>query len=347
VKKISIRSAGAYDKLEFVEVPDLVPGGPSGDEVVIGVHAIGVNFADVCVRLGVYESAKKYVGWPITPGFEVSGKIIALGPHAKKFSLGQEVIGFTRFNGYATQVCVPESQVLPLPKAFTLAEGAGFPAVFLTAYHAVFQNIVIRPGAKVLIHSAAGGVGTALVQICKGAGFRVVGVIGSSHKKAYLEKFNPDFIIDKSKQDLWSEAERFAPDGYDVVFDANGFSTLRESYRHLRPTGKLIAYGSHDLLSKKGGRLNYLKAGLGLLRTPRFAPLDMMMSNKGVIGFNVSFLFDEVSLIQECVRETQRMIEEGMIRPIPVTTFPFEKVADAHRLIESGKSVGKIVLLVH
>lgn len=343
MRKVSIPSAGSYDKLKIIEAPDL---SAEADQVVIQVHAIGVNFADVCVRLGVYESAKKYVGWPITPGFEVSGTVLKVGPNVKKYLPGQQVVGFTRFDGYATQVRVPESQVMPLPPGFTLAEGAGFPAVFFTAFHAVYQHIVFQPGARVLIHSAAGGVGTALVQICKAAGFFTVGVIGSSHKRAYLEKFGPDVIIDKSSQDLWAQVQRAAPEGYHAVFDANGFSTLRGSYQNLRPTGKLIVYGSHDLLSKKGGRLNLLKAGMGLLKTPRYAPLEMINSNRGVIGFNVSFLFDEKSMIKECVLGTQKMIEEGKIKPIPITPIPFENVAQAHQLIESGQSVGKIVLTV-
>lgn len=343
MKKISIPGPGGYEKLEIVDAPDFVA---KGDEVIIGVRAIGVNFADVCVRLGVYESAKKYVGWPITPGFEVSGTVIAVGPGAKRFRVGEEVIGFTRFNGYATQVCVPENQVLALPQGFRLEEGAGFPAVFFTAYHALHQHVVLHPNSKVLIHSAAGGVGTALVQLAKAAGFFTVGVIGSSHKKSYLEQFGPDVIIDKSKQDLWAEAKRASPEGYHAVFDANGFSTMRESYNHLRPTGKLIVYGSHDLLPKQGGRLNYVKAGLGLLKTPKFAPLDLITSNKGVVGFNLSFLFDEAALIQDCLNGLRSKLDAGKIRPIPITKVPFEKVAEAHRLIESGQSVGKIVLTV-
>lgn len=343
MRKVTIRAAGSYDKLEFVECADLIP---THDQVVVDVHAIGVNFADVCVRLGVYESAKKYVGWPITPGFEVSGTVKAIGPNVKNFAVGQQVIAFTRFDAYATQVCVPEVQVLPLPKQFSLTEGAGFPAVFFTAYHAIYQHCRLPRGAKVLIHSAAGGVGTALMQLCKSEGFYTVGVIGSSHKRSYLERLNPDVIIDKSKQDLWAEAEKACPEGYDAVFDANGYSTLRQSYDHLRPTGKLIAYGSHDLFSKKGGHLNYLKAGLALLRMPRFNPLEMITHNRGVIGFNVSFLFDEKERIVDCIEGTRKKIEEGKIQPIPVTPIPFEDVAEAHRLIESGQSVGKIVLTV-
>lgn len=343
MKKISIRSAGSYNTLEFEQTSDLTAG---DNEVVIDVKAIGVNFADICIRLGVYQSAKEYIGWPITPGFEVSGVVKSTGPSVKKYSVGDEVIGFTRFNGYATQVCVIEDHVLPVPKGFTLEQAAGFPAVFFTAYHAIFQNVVLQPGSQVLIHSAAGGVGTALTQLCKIAGFFVVAVIGSSHKRAYLEKFTPHVIIDKSTQNLWTEAEKASPEGYHAIFDANGYSTLKESYRHLRPTGKLLVYGTHALFSKKGGKLNYLKAAIGLLKTPRFPPLDMISRNTGVIGFNLSFLFDQAELISDCVAGLSKYLDTGQIKPIPITTFEFEQVADAHRLLESGESVGKIVLLV-
>lgn len=343
LKKIIIRSAGSYKKLEFEESSDLKP---NASEVVIDVKAIGVNYADVCVRWGVYQSATQYVGWPITPGFEVSGIVKAVGDTVKKYSVGDEVIGFTRFNGYATEVCVAEDQVLPIPNGFTLEEAAGFPAAFFTAYHAIFHNIVLRLSSRVLIHSAAGGVGTALTQLCKAAGFYVVAIIGSSRKRPYLKNFAPDVIIDKSKQDLWSAVEEASPDGFHAIFDANGFSTFKESYRHLAPTGKLVVYGTHSLLPKVGGRLNYIKAGIGLIRTPRFKPLDMISQNRGVVGFNLSFLFDQKTLIADCIEGLTRYIDTGKLKPIPITKFDFSKVADAHRLIESGESTGKIILIV-
>ncbi|OUR94224.1 hypothetical protein A9Q84_18145 [Halobacteriovorax marinus] len=343
MKKIVIHSAGSREKLQYIETEDLTP---KNDEVLIEVRAIGINYADVCVRLGVYESAKEYVGWPITPGFEVSGTVKSVGPSVKKFKVGEKVVGFSFFNAYATEVCVSEKQVMPIPKGFSLEEAAGFSAVFFTAFHALHHNTVLRPGSTVLIHSAAGGVGTALVQLCKAHGLRVVGVIGSSHKRAYLEKFKPDVIIDKSKEDLWGVAKEAAPAGFQAIFDANGYTTFKDSYKHLAPMGKLLVYGAHGLLSKNTGRINYFKAIVGLLRTPRFWPLEMISSNKGVIGFNLSFLFQEEDLIRECVEGISELAASGDITPIPVTTFPFEKVREAHELIESGNSVGKIILVV-
>ena len=228
MKKIIIKGAGSYDQFQFQDCEDLKP---SENEVLIAVRSIGVNFADVCIRLGVYESAKKYVGWPITPGFEVSGKVQAIGAKVTKYSIGQEVVGFTLFNGYATQVSIKEEHVLPLPKGFTLEEGGAFPAVFFTAYHALHQQVVLQPNSKILIHSAAGGVGTALVQLCKAENHFTVGVIGSSQ-------------------------------------------------------------------------------------------------------------------ITQCIEGMEKLIQAGKIKPIPITQIPFQDVAEAHRLIESGQSVGKLTLIV-
>lgn len=342
MKKIIIHSPGSHEKLKIEEHSNLEI--QDNFDVIIDVHFFGVNFADVCVRLGVYESAKKHVGWPITPGFEVSGVVKAIGSKVTNFEVGQKVVAFTFFNGYASEVKVAERQVLPLPKNFTMGEGSGFLAVFFTAYHALYQHVVLPPNARVLIHSAAGGVGTALVQLCKLAGFYTVGVIGSSHKKEYLEQFNPDIIIDKSAEDLWGRAKELCPEGYHAIFDANGASTMQDSYEHLAPTGKLLVYGAHSLFSKHGGKLNYFKVFTSILRMPKFNPIEMINSNKGVIGFNISFLSQEIELTKRMTDFLAPLIEKEQVKPVPITQFKFEDIAEAHKLIESGKSVGKIVI---
>src|SRR3954470_1574299 len=177
------------------------------------------------------------------------------------------------------------------PQTLDFEAAAGFLAVYLTAYHGLLQNVVIRPGMRVLVHSAAGGVGSALVQLCKLHDLQVIGVVGASHKLEYVRQLGADAVIDKSTPALWDEARRLCPDGYDLVFDANGPETLAQSYAHLRPTGKLLVYGFHTLLPKHGGgRINYLKAALGLLKMPRFSPLRMTTENRGVVAFNLSFL---------------------------------------------------------
>jgi synaptic vesicle membrane protein VAT-1 len=343
MRKVVIHSPGGYEKLRIEEHLD--PPAPAGSDLLVRIRAAGVNYADCCVRWGVYESARKYVGWPITPGFEFAGTVEAAGPRVSGPRVGDEVVGICRFGAYASHVVVPARHVFRIPRGFTPEQAAAFPAVHLTAYHALFQNLRLRPGMSLLVHSAAGGVGSALVQLGKLAGCRVVAVVGSSHKVDHARRLGADAVIDKSREDLWARARQEEPAGYDVVLDANGHSTLRGSYRSLRPTGKLVAYGFHSMLPRQGGRIRYLKAAWGLLRTPRFSPLRMTNENKSLIAFNLSFLFDRDDLLEEGIGDLCRWAEEGTLRPPQVSTFRLEDVAQAHRAIESGQTVGKLVLL--
>jgi NADPH:quinone reductase-like Zn-dependent oxidoreductase len=343
MKKIVIHSPGNHSHLKIEDHPDL---SPRKGEVLVGTRAAGVNYADVCVRWGVYASAKKYIGWPITPGFEFSGTVLAIGEGVTRFKEGDRVFGVSFFNAYASQVQVLEKHLFPVPEGFTFEAAAGFPAVFMTAYHALFQLVRLPENARILIHSAGGGVGSALVQLARAYGFHSIAVVGAPHKVDYVKGLGADVVIDKSNDSLWERVKSVAPDGLDAVLDANGHTTLLDGYRALRPTGKLIAYGSHELLPKSAsGRMNYLKAAMGLLRVPRFDPLRLITDNKSVIGFNLSFLFDRDDLVSEGMGTLLSLIGEDRIRAPKITPFPFDRVADAHRLIESGRSVGKLVLV--
>lgn len=339
MRKIVIHSPGSYDKLRLEEHPS--PPLAKG-HVRVAIKAAGINYADITVRWGLYESAKQYVGWPITPGFEFSG--IVTESDDASFKVGDAVFGLTRFGAYASEIVVPAHQLYHRPNILDEVAAAGFPAVFLTAYHALFQNIVIRPGMRVLIHSAAGGVGSSLVQLAKLAGLYVVGVVGRAAKVALVKELGADAVIDKSNEDLWGRAREFSPEGYDLILDANGVETLKSSYEHLRPTGKLVVYGFHTMLPKEGGRINWFKLAWHWLKTPRFNPLDMTTANKSVVTFNLSFLFDRTDLLSEGMNEMLKWLVAGQIKVAKVTSYPAEQVADAHRDLESGKTTGKLVL---
>jgi NADPH:quinone reductase-like Zn-dependent oxidoreductase len=215
----------------------------------------------------------------------------------------------------------------------------------MTAWYALFELAHPRPGQQVLVHSAAGGVGGALVQMAKLAGCQVVGVVGSSHKVATVKAHGADAVIDKSTQDLWAECERLAPAGFAVILDANGISTLQQSYEHLRRTGKLVVYGFHSMMPKKGGLPNWPKLAADYLRTPRFNPLTMTNDSKSVLAFNLSYLFDRKELLHEAIGQIARWLDAGRLAPPPVTTYPLADVARAHADIESGNTVGKLVLV--
>lgn len=342
VRKIVVHSAGGYDhlKVETAELPVA-----KANEIRIDVRAIGVNYADAIVRMGLYASAKEYVGWPITPGFEVAGIVGAIGSAVTDLAVGDEVFAVTRFGGYSSHVVVPRGQVFRRPATVTLEQAAAIPAVYMTAWYALFELAHPRRGHKVLVHSAAGGVGGALVQMAKLAGCEVVGVVGGSNKIATARAAGAAHVIDKSTQSLWREAERIAPDGYDVILDANGVSTLGDSYKHLRRAGKLVVYGFHSMMPKTGGRPNWPKLALDYLRTPRFNPLDMTNGSHSVLAFNLSYLFDRADLMAEGIGQIARWLDEGKLVAPPVVTYPLADVARAHADIESGKTVGKLVLL--
>ncbi|AGC41584.1 NADPH:quinone reductase [Myxococcus stipitatus DSM 14675] len=341
-RKVVIAKAGGYGQLRIENLNQVSPG---AGEVVVATQAIGVNYADCVIRMGLYSSAKEYVGWPITPGFEFSGTVESVGAGVEDLAPGDRVFGVTRFGGYATHVTVPRHQLFALPSKLTMEQAAGFPAVFLTAYFALFELAHPRPGATVLVHSAAGGVGSALLQLGRIAGCRMVGVVGGTHKVEAARALGAEVVIDKSREDLWKAAKAAAPEGYDVVLDANGPSTLRESYRHLGSPGKLVIYGFHSMLPRKGGRPNYAKLAWDWLRTPRFDPLTLTNDNTSVLAFNLSYLFERRSVLEESLARLLTWVEEGQVVSPQVTTFPLDAVAEAHRALESGTTVGKLVLV--
>ena len=341
MKKVLIDRAGGYDRLRIVEGPALVPG---AGEVRVDVAYAGVNYADCVVRMGLYASAKQYVGWPITPGFEVAGAVGAVGAGVDPGWLGREVFAVTRFGGYASEVVVPLAQVFARPPALSLAEAAAFPAVHMTAHVALHELAHPRAGERVLVHSAAGGVGSALVQLAKAAGGHVTAVVGTSAKVAAARALGADVVIDRSTEDLWRRAEAVSPRGFDVVLDANGVSTLGESYRHTAPMGRLVVYGFHSMLPREGGRPNWIKLAADWLRTPRFNPLSLTTTSRSVLAFNLSFLFDRTDLMTSGMSQLLAALERGTVRAPTLTTYRLEEVAAAHAALESGRTVGKLVL---
>lgn len=340
--KIVIHRAGSYDQLRVESHP--APR-PKAGEVAIDVKATGVNYADVIVRMGLYASAKELVGWPITPGFEVAGVVRELGEGVTDLEVGDRVIAGLLFGGYASAVVAPRTQVWKLPEALSFEQGAGIPAVYLTGWFALHFLAHPRKGDRVLVHSAAGGVGSVLVQMAKRVGCEVTGVVGRSEKVEVARALGCDHVIDKSKEDLWARAKTIAPKGFDLVLDANGVETLKHSYDHLRPAGKLVVYGFATMMPKTGGKPNYLKLAADWIRTPRFNPLDLTNQSKSVLAFNLSYLFDRMDLLGAAMNDVLAWIAKGELKPPATTTFPLTQVADAHRHIESGKSTGKLILL--
>jgi NADPH:quinone reductase-like Zn-dependent oxidoreductase len=346
VQKIVIAKPGGYDALQLVDALDPLPG---PGEVRVRVEACGVNYADGIIRMGLYASAKELHGYPITPGFEVAGVIDSLGPPLEgatpsSLRVGQRVVALTLFGGYTSHLCLRTDYVFPLPDNLTTQQAAALPAVFLTAWFMVHEQLHPRPGQRWLVHSAAGGVGGALVQLGRLCGAEVTGVVGAAHKVNAVLALGAAQAIDKSGGDWRLAAKLMAPDGFDAVFDANGVTTLADSYRLLAPMGKLFIFGFASMLPRNG-RLNWLRLAWDWLRTPRFSPLDMTQSNRSVMAANLSFLSSHAPLLSAGMVWLLERFATGELQPPPVESFPLAAAADAHRRIESGQTIGKLVLL--
>ncbi len=341
MQHIVIQRPGSYERLRLEQAPDPVPG---RGEVRVAVRHIGVNYADCVVRMGLYASAKRLVGWPITPGFEVAGVVDALGEGVNDLAPGAAVMALTLFNGYGSSVVVPREQVFARPTVLDSAQAAAVPVAFLTAWFALHELARVRAGEQVLVHSAAGGVGSAAVQLAVAAGAEVTAVVGASHKRELPASMGAGHVIDKSSQPLWPATREIAPAGFDVVLDANGVATLAESYRHLAPLGRLVVYGFHSMFPRTGGRPNWLKLARDWLRTPRFNPLRMTMENRSVLAFNLSFLGDRPERLLPAMQGVLPLFAEGRLQPPPIRCYPMAEVAAAHRDLESGQTIGKLVL---
>ena len=341
MRKIVIHRPGGYARLRLESHPDPVV---STGEVRVAVRHAGVNYADCVIRMGLYASAKRLVGWPITPGFEVAGEVTEVGPAVTGFTPGMRVIGVTLFNGYSSELVLPATQVFPIPAELDTAQAAALPTVFLTAWFALHELAHARQNEHVLVHSAAGGVGGAALQLARQAGAQVTAVVGGPHKIEAARTMGAAQVIDKSSGNLWAQLETLAPTGFDVILDANGVSTLGDSYRHLAPLGRLVVYGFHGMLPKQGGRPNGFKLAWDWLRTPRFNPLNLTMDNRSVLAFNLSFLSQRADLLLPAMQKILAGFDNGDFRCPPLTIYPLEQVAEAHRALESGQTIGKLVL---
>jgi NADPH:quinone reductase-like Zn-dependent oxidoreductase len=339
-KRIIIDKPGGYGVFRYDETPIDDPG---PGEVQVEVKACGINFADVSVRLGLYRAAKG--AYPLCPGLEFAGIVRKAGPGIEGYKPGDKVFGACHFGGYTTAINSPSEHLWPLPETWNFERGATFPVAYLTAYYALHHVGHLRESDRVMIHSAAGGVGIALLHLLKLNGNMSVGVVGRSDKVAAAKEAGASFVIDKSTQGLWERAEELSSEGYELILDANGASTLKGSYRHLRPAGRLLIYGFASMFSHSG-RKNTLKLLWYYMKTPRFNPFDLTGANKTISGFNLIYLFDKIDLFRNIMETLLRWDAQEPLPLTPITSFSFEDVVSSHEAIESGRSIGKLALVV-
>jgi NADPH:quinone reductase-like Zn-dependent oxidoreductase len=328
--------------LKVEERPD-PPVGPG--EVRIDVRAAGINFADTMARVGLYPDAPKP---PCIVGYEVSGVIESVGEGVTDHKAGDRVVAGTRFGGQASMVSVPEGQVLPLADRLSFEQGAAIPVNFSTAYTGLFVMGGLKEGERALIHAAAGGVGTAAVQMARAAGAEVFGT-SSASKHDRIRELGVTHAIDYRTQDFEQEVKRITGgEGVDVAFDAQGPRSFRKSYRSLRQGGRLIMYGLAEASTEKGRSIPKLIGSLArmpMATMPWWKSLQVMNENKGVFGLNMLSWWDREGSIERITGPLIEQIEDGGLEPIVAEAFPFERAGDAHTFIAERRNVGKVVLV--
>jgi synaptic vesicle membrane protein VAT-1 len=329
---------GDPDTLEVRQTPDPVPG---PGQVRIRVHAAGLNFADVMARQGLYPDAPPL---PAVLGYECAGAIDAVGGDVRDYTPGDRVMAFTRFGGQADTVCVATPYVFPIPEELSFEHAAALPVSYLTAYHMLFNVARIRPGDHVLVHMAAGGAGTAALQLCRSVGGVVTYGTASAGKHAYVREHGCTHPIDYHTQDYVVEVRRLSDGrGVHFVLDALGGGDWKKGYSLLRPGGLLIAFGFANM--NKGERRRPLHLLSQVLQIPLHTPMKYLGENRGVAGVNMGHLWDETELLRAAANQVIALYREGKIAPHVHASYPFAQAAEAHRVLEAGKSVGKIILV--
>lgn len=337
--------AGSLDRLVRASesLADPAPG-----EARIRVHAVGLNFADLFACLGLYSATPP---GPFVPGLEFAGVIEALGPGADACALqpGDRVFGLTRFGGYATALNIDVRYLRPIPNGWDFAEAAAFPVQGLTAWYALLELGGLKRGAAVLLHSAAGGVGMSALRILAAHDARVVATIGNRSKKGVLtEQFglSPDQIVVRDRRAFGRQLDgalaTLGLDGLDLVLDAVAGPYFRPTYDRLRPEGRIVVYGAADLMPR-GTRPDYVRLAFRYLRRPRLDPLQMVSENRSVMAFNLIWLWDRVERLPRAYEQLSRFLERP---PLVGRRFRFAEAPAALRHLQSGDSVGKVVLEV-
>ena len=341
MRAVVLTGTGGPEVLQVQERPDPAVG---PGEVRIAVRAAGINFAETLARVGLYPDAPKP---PCVLGYEVAGEVESVGEGVGDFAAGDKVMAVTRFGGQAEMVAVPAGQVLPLPDRLSFEQGAAFPVNYGTAYAALIVMGGLGPGERVLIHSAAGGVGIAATQVARNTGAEIFGTASGSKHEAIREQ-GVAHAIDYRTTNFEREVMRITGgEGVDLIIDALGPTSFRKDYRLLRPGGRMVMYGLSESTDEKGRNLMATVKSLAkmpLATMPWWKSLMMMNENKGVFGLNLLAWWDREGSLDRVTGPLMGELGSGRLEPVVAASFPFDQAGDAHRFIGERRNIGKVVL---
>lgn len=325
------------------------------DEALVGVRAIGLNYADVFCALGLYEAANAELAAgaadaaSFCAGLEFSGVVLQVGDAASGVAVGDRVYGFRRFGAFRTVVSTRATFLRRLPEGWTFEEGASLLVQGLTAWYGLVQLGAARRGSRVLVHSAAGGVGCAAMALCDALGCEPVGLVGSGEKARFLQARFPGctaLVRPRSAREYGRRLDELEP--FDVCLESLGGGYFSAALEHLAPMGRLVHFGATHAFggSRVDGASKWLKLVPSWLARPTVDPGELVGSNRGVLGFNLIWLTEREQLLAEAI---EAMTTAGglLSRPPAVgRCFGFEQLPEALAYLRSGASVGKVVVTV-
>jgi NADPH:quinone reductase-like Zn-dependent oxidoreductase len=327
---VVITAEGGPEVLKLVEddLPTPAPG-----QVRVQNLASGVAYADVLMRHGLYPKAPPF---PFAPGYDIIGDIDALGPGVTQFSLGQRVAALTMVGGYAQYTLVPAAHLVPVPDQLDPAEAVSLVLNYVTAYQMLHRIANLREGHRLLIHGAAGGVGTAALQLGKICGLIMFGT--ASKPKHELVSSLGATPIDYRSENFVERIAQLAPGGVDCVLDPIGGKNWLSSYRCLRSGGSLACYGASSAVVE--GKLS---AGLGFAT---LALLKLIPGGKRAFWYNITTLRDShPEWFREDLSKLFNLLATRKIQPVIAAKLPLREAARANEMLEKAQVSGKIVLL--
>lgn len=322
MKAVQLKEYGGPEVLERVEIEKPVP---SGREVLIEIKAIGVNYADTARREGQYVVKTPL---PFIPGAEIAGIVASVGEKVTSVKPGMRVVTLIESGGYSEFALADERSLIPIPEQLDYQNAVALPLQGLSAYHVLRTMGRLEKGESVLVHAAAGGVGTLAVQLAKlfGAG-KVIATASSSEKLELARQMGADVLINYSESN-WVEQvlEATGGKGVDVALEMVGGDVFQKTLKCLATFGRLVVFGAASGEQSK------------------MYPSSLMARNQSVIGFFLPQIMRKPELLQPSLVELLSYLGEGKLKLTIGGVFPLDEAANVHRLLQSRKTTGKLIL---
>lgn len=316
---------------------------PGPGEIQIKMEAAGVAFADIMLREGIYPLPKD-IGWPRTPGYDVVGKIEAVGAGVPEhFTPGTRVASLTVYGSYARHRLLPAEQCVVVPESVDATKAVALILNYLTAWQMLHRVAKVQAGDTILIHAAAGGVGTALLELAAMHGVNAIGYASKSKHAIVTERGGHP--LDYRNEDIEQSVDTFTQGkGLNAVFDAIGGKETSRALSMIKPSGVVVCYGVLSIT--KNGRLNMLSVLKSLLHNLSASPLKLLSASKGVVGYNVdTWRTERPAFYREDLETLLSLLAENKIDPLIGERISLEEAARAQQQLASGASTGKLVLI--